>query len=112
MSHPHRFAPPPLGKVEGARVTPHISRKTRVTGASVAAAALLVAGITAASTAGASPATTTAAAKGGAPLALSTSHRAELLHEAGAATAQTAKTLGLDSQEKLVVKDVIKDADG
>ncbi|PNE38870.1 MULTISPECIES: M4 family metallopeptidase [Streptomyces] len=92
-------------------MTPHISRKTRVTSAAVAAAALLVAGITAANTAGASPAPA-ATPHGGAPLALSTSHRAELLHDATAATAQTAKALGLGSQEKLVVKDVIKDADG
>ncbi|MFJ9619892.1 M4 family metallopeptidase [Streptomyces noursei] len=92
-------------------MTPHISRKTRVTSAAVAGAALLVAGITAAGTAGASPAPT-ATPHGGAPLALSTSHRAELLHDASAATAQTAKELGLGSQEKLVVKDVIKDADG
>ncbi|MCK7626694.1 M4 family metallopeptidase [Streptomyces sp. RS10V-4] len=91
-------------------MTPHISRKTRVTGTAVAAAALLVAGITAAGTAGASPAP--AAPHGGAPLALSTSHRAELLHDASAATARTAKELGLGAQEKLVVKDVVKDADG
>ncbi|AJC55892.1 Thermolysin [Streptomyces sp. 769] len=82
-----------------------------MTSAAVAAAALLVAGITAANTAGASPAPA-ATPHGGAPLALSTSHRAELLHDASAATAQTAKALGLGSQEKLVVKDVIKDADG
>ncbi|WP_438485781.1 M4 family metallopeptidase [Streptomyces sp. S186] len=92
-------------------MTPHISRKTRVAGATAAAAALLVAGITAAGTAGASPAPT-AAPHGGAPLALSTSHHAELLSAAAAATAQTARELGLGSQEKLVVKDVIKDADG
>ncbi|MER7984560.1 M4 family metallopeptidase [Streptomyces noursei] len=90
-------------------MTPHISRKTRVTGSVAAAAALLVAGITAAGTAGATPAP---AAHGGAPLALSTSHHAELVHDAQAATAQTAKTLGLGAQEKLVVKDVIKDTDG
>ncbi|GGU44199.1 hypothetical protein GCM10010211_04600 [Streptomyces albospinus] len=91
-------------------MTPRISRKTRVAGTAFAAAALLAAGITA-GTAGASPAPT-AAAQGGSPLKLSASHRAELLRDAGAARAQTAKALGLGSQEKLVVRDVIKDADG
>ncbi|MDC7336821.1 M4 family metallopeptidase [Streptomyces lydicus] len=91
-------------------MTPRISRKTRVTGTALAAAALLAAGITA-GTAGASPAPTPTKTDG-TPLRLSASHRAELLRDAGAARAQTAKALGLSSQEKLVVKDVIKDADG
>ncbi|WP_407549879.1 M4 family metallopeptidase [Streptomyces sp. Pv4-95] len=90
-------------------MTPRISRKTRVTGTVVAAAALLAAGITA-GTAGASPTQTTE--QGGTPLKLSASHRAELLRDASATKAQTAKELGLGTQEKLVVKDVIKDADG
>ncbi|MFG2223440.1 M4 family metallopeptidase [Streptomyces sp. NPDC048644] len=89
-------------------MTPRISRKTRITGTVVAAAALLAAGITAGS-AGASPAQTD---QSGAPLKLTASHRAELLRDASATKAQTAKELGLGSQEKLVVKDVIKDADG
>ncbi|MFI0784184.1 M4 family metallopeptidase [Streptomyces lydicus] len=91
-------------------MTPRISRKTRVTGTALAAAALLAAGITV-GTAGASPAPTPTKADGS-PLRLSASHRAELLRDAGAARAQTAQALGLGSQEKLVVKDVIKDADG
>ncbi|MEU9113827.1 M4 family metallopeptidase [Streptomyces sp. NPDC048483] len=91
-------------------MTPRISRKTRITGTAVAAAALLAAGITV-GTAGAST-TTKTAALGGAPLKLSASHRAELLRDADATKAQTAKDLGLGSQEKLVVKDVIKDANG
>ncbi|GAU65547.1 putative zinc metallopeptidase [Streptomyces sp. NBRC 110611] len=90
-------------------MTPRISRKTRVTGGAFAAAALLAAGITA-GTAGASPAPT--AAKDATPLKLSASHRAELLRDASSVRAQTAQALGLGSQEKLVVKDVIKDADG
>ncbi|MEV6565474.1 M4 family metallopeptidase [Streptomyces kronopolitis] len=89
-------------------MTPRISRKTRVTGGAIAAAALLAAGI--AGTAGAS--TAPAPTKDGSPLALSGSQRSELLRDAGAAKAQMAKELGLGSQEKLVVKDVIKDADG
>ncbi|MFF3744215.1 M4 family metallopeptidase [Streptomyces kronopolitis] len=89
-------------------MTPRISRKTRVTGGAIAAAALLAAGI--AGTAGAS--TAPAPTKDASPLALSGSQRSELLRDAGAAKAQMAKELGLGSQEKLVVKDVIKDADG
>ncbi|GAB7030925.1 M4 family metallopeptidase [Streptomyces sp. NPDC021749] len=89
-------------------MAPHISRKTRVTGGALAAAALLAAGI--AGTAGASPAP--APHKDASPLQLSASHRAELLRDADGTKAQTAKALGLGGQEKLVVKDVIKDADG
>ncbi|MEU8785145.1 M4 family metallopeptidase [Streptomyces sp. NPDC048637] len=90
-------------------MTPRISRKTRVIGTSFAVAALLAAGITA-GTAGASPAP--APTPDASPLKLSASHRAELLRDASATKAQTAKKLGLGAQEKLVVKDVIKDADG
>ncbi|MEV0373687.1 M4 family metallopeptidase [Streptomyces sp. NPDC050636] len=90
-------------------MTPRISRKTRVTGTALAAAALLAAGITV-GTAGAS--TTQTSEKSALPIKLSASHRAELLRDASAVKAQTAKELGLGSQEKLVVKDVIKDADG
>ncbi|QIK06497.1 M4 family metallopeptidase [Streptomyces sp. ID38640] len=90
-------------------MTPRISRKTRVAGTAIAAAALLAAGITA-GTAGASPAS--APTPDGSPLKLSASHRAELLRDASATKAQTAKELGLGAQEKLVVKDVIKNADG
>ncbi|MFD9816879.1 M4 family metallopeptidase [Streptomyces sp. NPDC059080] len=88
-------------------MTPRISRKARITGTAVVAAAALVAGV--AATASASPAP---AAKGGAPVALAASHRAEMIRDASAAKAQTAKELGLGAQEQLVVKDVIKDADG
>ncbi|MFD8546596.1 M4 family metallopeptidase [Streptomyces sp. NPDC059649] len=90
-------------------MAPHISRKTRVIGGGLAAAALLAAGITA-GTAGASPAP--APHKDASPLQLSASHRAELLRDADGTKAQTAKALGLGGQEKLLVKDVIKDADG
>ncbi|MEU6406958.1 M4 family metallopeptidase [Streptomyces sp. NPDC046985] len=43
---------------------------------------------------------------------LTPSQRAELVRDADGATARTAKDLGLGAQEKLVVKDVVKDADG
>ncbi|MFF4900795.1 M4 family metallopeptidase [Streptomyces sp. NPDC001068] len=43
---------------------------------------------------------------------LSPSQRAELLRDASADRAATARAIGLGSQEKLVVKDAVKDADG
>ncbi|MFF3870480.1 M4 family metallopeptidase [Streptomyces sp. NPDC001978] len=45
-------------------------------------------------------------------LELTPSQRAELIRDAGAAKADTAKAIGLGVKEKLVVKDVVKDADG
>ncbi|MFC3575486.1 M4 family metallopeptidase [Streptomyces yaanensis] len=47
-----------------------------------------------------------------AALKLSPSQRAELIRDADAAKADTAKAIGLGTQEKLVVRDVVKDADG
>ncbi|WP_371656066.1 MULTISPECIES: M4 family metallopeptidase [unclassified Streptomyces] len=91
-------------------MTSRISRSTRVAG-SVAAAALLAAGLTGLSSgsAGASP---TADGPSSQTLRLSASQRAELIREANATTAKTAGELGLGAQEKLVVRDVVKDADG
>ncbi len=43
---------------------------------------------------------------------LSPSQRAELLRDADAAKAATAKDIGLGAKEKLVARDVVKDADG
>ncbi|MEU6480471.1 M4 family metallopeptidase [Streptomyces sp. NPDC047017] len=43
---------------------------------------------------------------------LTPSQRAELIRDADGTKARTAKDLGLGAQEKLVVKDVVKDADG
>ncbi|MBD0740940.1 M4 family metallopeptidase [Streptomyces sp. CBMA152] len=91
-------------------MTFRITRSTRVAG-SVAAAALLAGGLTgvASGSAGASPTSADAAAK---PFSLSASQRAELMRQQTATTAKTAAELGLGAQEKLVVRDVIKDADG
>ncbi|WP_370467055.1 M4 family metallopeptidase [Streptomyces sp. 5-10] len=83
-------------------------RSAIAAGTAVAAAALLASGLTA-GTAGAAPADATSSAQ---PAALSASARAELLREANATKADTASSLGLGAKEKLVVKDVIKDADG
>ncbi|ROQ65917.1 Zn-dependent metalloprotease [Streptomyces sp. 840.1] len=102
------------------RSTP--SRRATATGALIAAAALLATGVQT-GTATATPAganraaATVAAASAGAdhgalPKQLSPSQRAELIREANASKAATAKDLGLGSQEKLVVRDVIQDNDG
>ncbi|MDW6059788.1 M4 family metallopeptidase [Streptomyces sp. FXJ1.4098] len=85
-------------------------RTAAAAGAAVAAAALLATGVT---TGQAGAATTNTDTKADArPTVLSASARAELLRDANAAKADTAKALGLGAKEKLVVKDVVRDADG
>ncbi|MEK8172651.1 M4 family metallopeptidase [Streptomyces sp. M19] len=79
-------------------------------GAAVATAALIATGFTTGS-AGAAPAKSDLKT-GSIAAPLSASHRAELLRDADATKAATAKSLGLGAQEKLVVRDVIKDANG
>ncbi|MEU3651511.1 M4 family metallopeptidase [Streptomyces sp. NPDC032161] len=97
------------------RSTP--SRRATATGALIAAAALLAVGVQA-GTATATPGNTTAAAAtagakfGALAKQLTPSQRAELIREADATKAATAKELGLGSQEKLVVRDVVQDNDG
>ncbi|MFI1199608.1 M4 family metallopeptidase [Streptomyces sp. NPDC020883] len=100
------------------RPTPQ--RRAVATGALVAVTALLAVGVQAGTGAAASPQGTPAARPGPhvAPLAgalpakLSPSQRAELIREANATTAATARQLHLGAKEKLVVKDVERDADG
>nr|WP_202433143.1 M4 family metallopeptidase [Streptomyces sp. SID7815] len=48
----------------------------------------------------------------GSPLQLSASARTALIQQADAATAETAQEIGLGAQEKLLVRDVVKDVDG
>ncbi|MFJ7490021.1 M4 family metallopeptidase [Streptomyces sp. NPDC097727] len=97
------------------RSTP--SRRATATGALIAAAALLAVGVQT-GTATATPGSATAAAataganRGALAKQLTPSQRAELIREADASKAATAKELGLGSQEKLVVRDVIQDNDG
>ncbi|GGU44207.1 peptidase M4 [Streptomyces albospinus] len=104
------------------RRTPHAltpRRRTTAAGALVAATALLAVGAQAGTGAAAQPG---AAARtgtvhatpfaGALPAKLSPSQRAELIRKATATTAATARQLRLGAQEKLVVKDVEKDADG
>ncbi|QHC25378.1 M4 family metallopeptidase [Streptomyces sp. GS7] len=103
------------------RRTPHAPTRPRRTTAAcalVAATALLAVG----AQAGAGAAEPRAAARpgtahatpfaGALPAKLSPSQRAELIRKATATTAATARQLRLGAQEKLVVKDVEKDADG
>ncbi|MCB5177886.1 M4 family metallopeptidase [Streptomyces antimicrobicus] len=97
-------------------MSPTPQRRVTAAGALVAAAALLAVGIqggTASADATASQAATSARSNpGAAPYKLSASERATLLAEATGTTAQAARALGLGDQEKLVVRDVVKDADG
>ncbi|MBH1933817.1 M4 family metallopeptidase [Streptomyces sp. AV19] len=99
------------------RSTPH--RRAVATGALVAAAAMLTVGVqTSSATTGtdtAKPAPRQKIAKadpGALPVKLSPSQRAELIREANATKAETARTLGLGAKEKLVVRDVVQDRNG
>ncbi|MCX4541205.1 M4 family metallopeptidase [Streptomyces sp. NBC_01565] len=94
--------------------TPH--RRSTAIGALIAAAAMLAVGIQAGTAT--ADATASSGAKavqsnpGAAPKALSASERATLLAGANSTTVQAAKALGLGGKEKLVVRDVVQDADG
>ncbi|MFG2311806.1 M4 family metallopeptidase [Streptomyces sp. NPDC048566] len=97
-------------------MTPLYARHKRTTLAiatTVAAGALLATGMTtgAAAQTAALPAGT-ATPLAGAPVQLSPSARTALIRKADAATARTAAEIGLGAKEKLVVRDVVKDADG
>ncbi|MGW2030998.1 M4 family metallopeptidase [Streptomyces argyrophylli] len=82
-------------------------RTTLAIATAVAAGALLATGVTTSATA--QPAAKPLAA---APTALSAAARTTLIQQAQADAAGTARQIGLGAQEKLVVKDVVKDADG
>lgn len=84
-------------------------RNTLRIAALVASAAMVALGVQT----GASAQTDSAAGTNGAKaLALSATQHADAVESAQAATASEAKALGLGAQEKLVVKDVITDANG
>ncbi|GHF50228.1 peptidase M4 [Streptomyces mashuensis] len=98
------------------RPTPH--RRAAATGALVAVTAMLAVGVQAGT---ASARTDDAAAPrqliaksdpGAQPAKLTPSQRAELIRQANATTADTAKALGLGPKEKLVVRDVSRDQNG
>jgi Zn-dependent metalloprotease len=75
--------------------------------------ALGLSGLATAAPAGPGPAKITAKPRAGAlPVSLTSAHRTALLKNAQSAAADTARHIGLGAEEKLVVKDVITDADG
>ncbi|MEV0870243.1 M4 family metallopeptidase [Streptomyces sp. NPDC049950] len=88
-------------------------RTTLAIATAVAAGSLLATGMTtgAAARTAALPADTPAPLAGS-PLQLSASARTALIRQADAATAETAQEIGLGAQEKLLVRDVVKDVDG
>ncbi|MEU4210799.1 M4 family metallopeptidase [Streptomyces sp. NPDC026206] len=97
------------------RPTPQ--RRAVATGALVAVTAMLAAGVQGTASArtddaGQSRPALAKADPGTLPAKLSPSQRAELIREANATKAQTAKTLGLGAKEQLVVRDVSKDVNG
>ncbi|MEV0225349.1 M4 family metallopeptidase [Streptomyces sp. NPDC050704] len=101
-------ASPATGTTSSARST----RRRVAAGALVAVTALLAAAVqTGAATADAKPAPGKLD-KGALAVKLSPAQRAQLLRDADTAKADTAEELGLGAKEKLVVRDVIKDADG
>jgi Zn-dependent metalloprotease len=93
--------------------TPLYARHKRTTLAiatAVAAGALLTTGLTSGSSVAADSSSKPALAA--APVLLSAPARAALIKEQQADAAGTADEIGLGEQEKLVVRDVVKDADG
>ncbi|WP_328768518.1 M4 family metallopeptidase [Streptomyces sp. NBC_00286] len=98
-------------------MTPLYARHKRTTLAiatAVAAGALLTAGLTTGATAQspAEPSGSTGAQLAAAPVQLTPAARTSLIKKADAATTETADDIGLGTKEKLVVRDVVKDADG
>ncbi|MFM9700136.1 M4 family metallopeptidase [Streptomyces europaeiscabiei] len=92
-------------------MTPFYARRKSTTLAlatAVAAGALLTTGLTSGATAQPAP----VADKAGAPVKLTPAARTALIKKADAATAETADEIGLGAKEELVVRDVLKDADG
>ncbi|MCK8438744.1 peptidase M4 family protein [Streptomyces sp. D2-8] len=85
-------------------------RATLAIATAVAAGALLTTGLTSGSSVAADSASKPALAA--APVLLSAPARTALIKEQQADATRTADEIGLGAQEKLVVKDVVKDADG
>ncbi|MFK4099024.1 M4 family metallopeptidase [Streptomyces sp. NPDC019531] len=96
-------------------MTPLYARHKRTTLAiatAVAAGALLTTGLTAGTASAETPAESGRSTLSAAPLQLSAAARTKLIKQQQAGAADTAQEIGLGAQEKLVVKDVVKDADG
>ncbi|MDI9831076.1 M4 family metallopeptidase [Streptomyces sp. KAU_LT] len=97
------------------RRTPHTPRRRAAAVALVGVAALVAAAVqTGAATAAPprAPQTAGQVLPGAESVKLTPAQRAELIREANATKADTAKDLGLGAKEKLVVRDVVKDGDG
>ncbi|WP_329053531.1 M4 family metallopeptidase [Streptomyces violaceus] len=97
------------------RRTPHTPRRTAVVALAGVAALIATAVQTGAATAAPenrAPAAASKAKPGSESVRLTPAQRAALIREANAGKAQAAKDLGLGAQEKLVVRDVLKDRDG
>ncbi|MGW2641013.1 M4 family metallopeptidase [Streptomyces sp. NPDC001348] len=101
------------------RRTSHTSSHTPSRAAARRTAAVALAGVTAliaaavqSGAASAAPAPSAKAGSAHSAVRLTPSQRAELLRDASAAKAGTARSIGLGAKEGLVVKDVVKDADG
>ncbi|MFF3870479.1 M4 family metallopeptidase [Streptomyces sp. NPDC001978] len=86
-------------------------RTTLAIATAVAAGALLTTGLTTTASAQ-TPAESTAAGPLAAPTALTAAARTSLIQKAQDGAAETAQEIGLGAKEKLVVKDVVKDAAG
>jgi len=96
------------------RRTSHTAKR-RVTGVALVGVAALLTAAVQSGAASAAPAQAPSAGRinpGAVALKLTPSQRAELIRDANAAKADTAKDLGLGAKESLVARDVIKDANG
>ncbi|MEU7059917.1 M4 family metallopeptidase [Streptomyces sp. NPDC046197] len=95
------------------RRTSHTSHRRTAAVAAAGVAALIAAAVqSGAASAAPAQAPSSGINPAHAAVKLTPSQRAELLRDADTAKARTAKDIGLGAQEKLVVKDVVKDADG
>ncbi|MGW7129816.1 M4 family metallopeptidase [Streptomyces bobili] len=87
-------------------------RTTLAIATAVAAGALVTTGLTSGSAVAQTPADATAAKPLAVPTALAPAVRTALIQDKQADAGTTAREIGLGAQEKLVVRDVVKDADG
>ncbi|WP_053846377.1 M4 family metallopeptidase [Streptomyces sp. NRRL B-24085] len=97
------------------RRTPHTLPRKAAAVALVGVSALIAAAVQSGAATAAPEKAPSAASKvipGAESLKLSPAQRAELIRQANATKADTAKDLGLGSKEQLVVRDVVKDGDG
>ncbi|MEU2714931.1 M4 family metallopeptidase [Streptomyces sp. NPDC007205] len=93
------------------RYTRH-KRTTLVIATAVAAGALVTTGLATGASAQTPAGTPAAKPLAAAPTALTAAARTSLIQQAQAGAAATAQKIGLGAKEQLVVKDVVKDADG